>query len=238
MPGDLEVLLEVQAHDTATDQLLHRRATLPERTELEGLLRERAAGQTELRRIEAELSTAESRRSALEADVAEADTRIGSIEGRMFGGTVTSSRELESMAAEVDSLKTRRSGLEDEALEAMEAAEGVRDELQRALEADAARLATISEIESRLADSEAEVDSLIAAEQSARDGLAGGLSPELLTAYERIRTKLGGIGAARLEGDRCTGCHLSLPSGEVERLRHEPPDAISYCDNCSRILVR
>ena len=238
MPADLEALLEVQAHDTATDQLQHRRATLPERAKVEELRRERAAGQKELKRIEAQLAAAETRRTALEAEVAEADSRIASIEGRMFGGTVTSSRELESMAAEVDSLKARRSGLEDEALEAIEAAENEREALQQAQETDAARGAAIAEVESRLAISEAEVDSLIADEQSARDGLAGGLAPELLTAYERIRTKLGGVGAARLEGDRCTGCHLSLPSGEVERLRHEPPDAISYCDNCSRILVR
>ena len=235
---DLEVLLEVQAHDTATDQLQHRRATLSERAELEELLRERAAGKAELKRISGELSAAESQRTELEADVAEADARISSIEGRMFGGTVTSSKELESMAAEVDSLKARRSGLEDQALEAMEAAEAVRAELDREKQHDATRTAAITEAQSRLAVSEAEVDSLIGAEQATRAELAATLAPELLASYERIRTKLGGIGAARLEGDRCTGCHLSLPSGEVERLRHEAPDTVAHCDNCGRILVR
>ena len=235
---DLEVLLELQAHDTTTDQLQHRRLTLPERTELEDLLRERAAGRAELKRIESELSAAESRRTALETEVSDADSRISSIEGRMFGGTVTAPKELESMAAEVESLKARRSDLEDEALEAMEAAEGIRAELERLQEADSARASAIAHVQGRLATSEAEVDALIAAEQTARDGLAGGLAAELLGAYERIRSKLGGIGAARLEGDRCTGCHLSLPSGEVERLRHEPPEAVAYCDNCGRILVR
>lgn len=236
--ADLEVLLELQAHDTATDQLQHRRANLPERAELEELRRERAAGQAELKGIDAQLSEAESRRAALESEVEDADSRIASIEARMFGGTVTSSRELESMAAEVEHLKTRRSGLEDEALEAMEAAEGIRSDRERVAEVDAARVTAISEVEARLAASEAEVDGLISLEQAARADVAGGLAPELVGSYERIRAKLGGVGAARLEGDRCTGCHLSLPSGEVERLRHEPPDAIAYCDNCSRILVR
>ena len=236
--ADLEVLLEVQAHDTATDQLLHRKATLPERAAVEDLRRARAKGQAELKRIDGELSSAEARRTELEAQVAEADSRISAIEGRMFGGTVTASKELESMSAEVESLKTRRSGLEDEALEAMEAAEALRVERDQAAESDAARADGIVAAERRLSAAEAEVDALLAAEESARADLAAGLSPELLAGYERIRTKLGGVGAARLEGDRCTGCHLSLPSGEVERLRHEPPDAVAYCDNCTRILVR
>lgn len=236
--ADLEVLLELQTHDTATDQLQHRRAILAERAELEELRRERAAGQAELKRMDAALAEAEARRTSLETEVAEADSRISTIEGRMFGGTVTSSRELESMAAEVDHLKARRSGLEDEALEAMEAAEGIRSQLERVAEADAARAAELSRAEARLASAEAELDSLIRIEAESRSDLARRVAPELLASYERIRVKLGGVGAARLEGDRCTGCHLSLPSGEVERLRHEPPDAVAYCDNCSRILVR
>lgn len=236
--GDLEALLLVQAHDTTTDQLRHRRTTLPERAELEELLGERASAKGALQRLEAELAGAESRRGALEDEVTEADARIASIEGRMFGGTVTASKELESMAAEVQSLKARRSGLEDEALEAMEAAEAARADREQALEADAARAVAIADVEARLTVSEAEVDSLIDAERKTRDALAADLAPELLSTYERLREKLGGVGAARLEGDRCTGCHLSLPSGEVERLRHETAEAITYCDNCSRILVR
>lgn len=235
--ADLEVLLEVQAHDTTTDQLQHRKATLPERTALEELRAERAKGQSELKRIDADLSAAEARRSELEAEVTDADSRISAIEGRMFGGTVTASKELESMAAEVQSLKARRSGLEDDALAAMEAAEDLRAQRELGADADTARAAEIAAAEERLSAAEAEVDALLAVEGSARSELAAGLPPELMAGYERIRAKLGGVGAARLEGDRCTGCHLSLPSGEVERLRREPPDAVAYCDNCTRILV-
>ena len=31
-----------------------------------------------------------------------------------------------------------------------------------------------------------------------------------------LRAHLGGVGAARLVGDRCDGCHLTLPSVELE----------------------
>lgn len=236
--GDLEVLLEVQAHDTASDQLHHRKANLPERAELEQLRRDLAAARADLRRHDEEVEAAERKRADLEAEVAEADARISSIESRMFGGTVSASRELESMSAEVAALKTRRSGIEDAALEAMESAEAARVERDRFSEQEGALAAKVASAEERLVVAEAALDELITSEQEARSSLAAGLGGELLAVYERIRTKLGGVGVARLEGDRCTGCHLSLPSREVERLRHEPPDAVAYCDNCTRILVR
>jgi hypothetical protein len=60
----------------------------------------------------------------------------------------------------------------------------------------------------------------------------------LIDEYEMLRTRLGGIGAARLEGGRCLGCNLSLSAVEVDRIRHEPPDAIVHCEECGRLLIR
>ena len=53
-----------------------------------------------------------------------------------------------------------------------------------------------------------------------------------------LRAKLGGVGAARLVNGRCTGCHLTLPATELDRIRREPPDALIRCDQCGRVLVR
>ena len=59
----------------------------------------------------------------------------------------------------------------------------------------------------------------------------------LRTRYERLRAHLGGVGAARLVGDRCEGCHLTLPSMELERIHHLPADTFATCPQCDRILV-
>ena len=63
------------------------------------------------------------------------------------------------------------------------------------------------------------------------------LPEELAQRYEGLRSRLGGVGAARLVGDRCDGCHLTLPSVEVERIRQLPPDTFATCPQCDRILV-
>jgi predicted nucleic acid-binding Zn-ribbon protein len=46
------------------------------------------------------------------------------------------------------------------------------------------------------------------------------------------------VAIARLEKSTCQGCHLGLAAFEVERLRQEPADAIVFCPECGRILVR
>jgi predicted nucleic acid-binding Zn-ribbon protein len=48
---------------------------------------------------------------------------------------------------------------------------------------------------------------------------------------------MGGVGAARLVGDHCDGCHLVLSSVEIERIRRLPPDELTTCPECDRILV-
>ena len=60
---------------------------------------------------------------------------------------------------------------------------------------------------------------------------------ELAQRYEVLRSRLGGVGAARLVGDRCDGCHLTLSSVEVERIRRLPPEEFATCAQCDRILV-
>jgi predicted nucleic acid-binding Zn-ribbon protein len=43
---------------------------------------------------------------------------------------------------------------------------------------------------------------------------------------------------ARLVGNSCQGCRLTIPSTEVARIRKAGPDAdVSHCDNCGAILV-
>jgi predicted nucleic acid-binding Zn-ribbon protein len=76
-------------------------------------------------------------------------------------------------------------------------------------------------------------------EVTARRGEASsGVAPELLDEYERLRGLLAGVGVAKLVGNRCEGCHLTLPAMEIDRIRHLPPDEKVYCDECGRLLVR
>ena len=95
----------------------------------------------------------------------------------------------------------------------------------------------VDAVRATLEASEAAIDREIADEQKARDAIAGELDPGLVAEYERRRVRAHGVGVARLVGNTCQGCHLTIPSTEVERIRRAPEGTISFCDNCGCILV-
>ncbi|MBO0732517.1 MAG: hypothetical protein J2P57_24875 [Acidimicrobiaceae bacterium] len=233
-----EALLAVQDLDTHLDQLRHRRATLPERAEL-------AAAETEADRIESQLVAARAardevaaRQTALEADLAQSEQRAETVSRRMYSGEVAASRDLSAMAADVEHQRARASDLEDQILALLEEREpfdGAVDALETERSSVAARIATAKEV---LAGAEAVVDAEIADTDKRRTEATAGVPSDLLATYDRLRSRLQGVGAARLVGGRCDGCHLSLPATEVDRIRHLPDDALITCDQCGRILVR
>lgn len=233
-----EALLAVQDLDTHLDQLRHRRATLPERAEL-------AAAESEADRIDRQLVDARAardevagRQGVLEADLAQSEQRAETVSRRMYSGEVAASRDLSAMAADVEHQRARASDLEDQILALLEEREpldGAVDALETERSAVAARIAAAEEA---LAGAEAVVDAEIADTDKRRTEASVSVPPDLLATYDRLRTRLQGVGAARLVGGRCDGCHLSLPATEVDRIRHLPDDALITCDQCGRILVR
>lgn len=238
MSEPFDKLLEVQEHDTRVDQLRHRRATLPESAELADIQSRRRAideGTTETRRSRDELA---GRQATLEQQIEAARQRRAELERRMFGGQVGGARELAAMDDEVRQLGRHVHELENRELEVMEELEPLEGELQAAdVERDALDTRA-RELDQRVAEVAKEIDAEVDAELEARAPLAAALPPELLSRYEALRKKLGGTGAARLVGNSCTGCHLTLPAMEVDRIKHAPPDTVITCDNCGRILVR
>ncbi|HVF74061.1 MAG TPA: C4-type zinc ribbon domain-containing protein [Acidimicrobiales bacterium] len=235
--GALETLLAVQEHDTVIDQLVHRRAHMAERAELATVEGQIAAVEQRRAAAQARRDDVAARQARLEQEIASVEARITDIEKRMYSGSVSASRELQAMSAEVDSLKARRSSLEDDVLAAMEEAEPVDEEVASLLaersgfDAEAERLSVL------IAEAEVAIDVELEGERATRAELASGVPDDLLSTYEKLRGKLGGVGAARLVGPSCTGCHLTLPATELDRIRRAPADTVVFCDQCGRILV-
>jgi hypothetical protein len=229
--------MEVQEHDITLDQLRHRVDTLPERAELSEVSRRRLALDTALAEVQAQVDDLSNRQRQLEERIAATAQRRHEIEQRMLTGGVTASRDLQAMDAEVHHLTSRQEQLEEEEMILLEEEEPLDALLaehrtgSEALAADAARLeAAVAEVETQIAVE-------ITAEEALRAQSAAQLPDELAQRYEALRSRMGGVGAARLVGDRCDGCHLTLSSVQVERIRLLPPGEIATCDQCDRILV-
>jgi predicted nucleic acid-binding Zn-ribbon protein len=231
-------LLELADVDTELSRLDHRRRTLAE-TEEHARLAERDAGlRDEITALEAEESDLAREQAKAEADVEQVRARAERDRARLDSGQVSSPRELENLQSEIASLQRRQSSLEEVVLEVMERRE---DTQRRHREREAER----GTLAAQLTEAGARRDAALAdiAEQTRkasgeRAAIAADVPADLLGLYDRLRAQHSGIGAAMLRRGRCEGCHLSLNTVDLGRVRTAAPDEVVRCEECRRILVR
>jgi predicted nucleic acid-binding Zn-ribbon protein len=237
MAEPFDTLMLVQSHDTALGQLRHRIDTLPERSELREVERRHVVLSVAMSEVQAQVHDLAGRQGRLEEQIAAAAKRRHEIESRMQSGEISASRDLQAMDQEVHQLGARQAQFEEEEIALLEEEEPL-DALLAEHQAESVALTTeVVRLEAAIAHAEAEITVAIATEEALRVESASGLPDELAERYEVLRSRLGGVGAARLVGDRCDGCHLTLSSVEVERIRRLPPEEFATCAQCDRILV-
>jgi len=230
-------LLELADLDAELNRIEHRRRGLPEVAEVEKI----EARDTELRDAIAAAQASERdlarEQSKAEADVDQVRTREARDRQRLDAGQVSSPRELESLQSEIASLARRQSELEEVALEVMERREVAQASYDALVEER-------DQLGARRETATAKRDEVLAelAEQSGkasdqRATVATDIPADLLTLYDKLRAQHG-VGAAALRRGRCEGCHLSLNTVDVNRLRAAAQDEVLRCEECRRILVR
>lgn len=236
MTEAFDTLLAVQAHDTGIDQILRRMEVLPARED-------RDVAQAALDELDVTIAEEQVRRDELNRAMRKLEDEIATIgakrlevEGRLYGGTVTNARELQDLQEESEALKRRITHLEDQNLVLMEQHEPVEQSLGEHTVTRAQRESVLADAELRLTAAEAELAVELDTERSARDAVATSVPADLMAEYTSIRGGRGGIGIARLVGNQCGGCHLTLSAMEVATLRKHT-DQVMHCEECGRILV-
>lgn len=231
-------LLDLQTLDVAIARLAARRSSLPSHAVIAAAEHELAQvhGQVVVHRTE----EADQARAAakVESDVDQVRARAARDQTRLDSGAVGNVKELESLQHEIASLSRRQAALEDDELELLELRERAQLALKQAAERAAdteLRLAeAIGERDRQLVELDADV-SRITAERAA---LAPTLPADLVALYDRLRSSLGGVGAAALLRRRCEGCHLELGGNDLVDIRAAAADEVFRHEDCGRILVR
>lgn len=236
--GSLDDLLTVQEHDSAIDRLRARRERLPERQQLGE--HQAAAGSldSQLAVIQGQRDGVVREERQLDDNVSALATRIKEVEEELYSNRVMNPRELQALQADIEQLRRQRNSLEDQELDAMERREGLDGEVAQLEEKLSGVRTELDRLASTVTQQEHEIGAELDTERSSRDEAAARVPPELLETYEAIRARNDGVGAARLVGGTCQGCHLALPAVEVDRIKRLPADEVVRCDQCGAILVR
>jgi predicted nucleic acid-binding Zn-ribbon protein len=231
-------LLELADLDAELSRLEHRRRTLPETQEYQRISERDAQLRDELATVDAQRGDLDRELLKAERDVDQVRTRIERDRTRLDAGQVSSAKELEGLQSEIASLQRRQSDLEEVVLEVMERQEEA-GRRHQALTAERAELAAQrDEVGARRDAALADIGEQASKAAGMRGEVGAAIPDELLTLYDRLRAQHGGVGAAALRRGRCEGCHLTLNTVDLSRIRAADPDEVLRCEECRRILVR
>lgn len=164
----------------------------------------------------------------------ELDNRLKMQEQRLYSGMVTNPKELHALQQEVLHLRTQQSHQEEVALEMMEAADTLKEQLDRKTEAlrdaeeawgkeNATLVARRSSLETKRQELEIQ-----------RAKIAAAIDPQLLSRYDTMRRSKQGRAISKVEQSSCQWCRVILTASELQRVRTSTE--LQTCSNCGRIL--
>lgn len=230
-----EALVALQEVDSALDQLRHRIERLDERAAAAAVAEELRAAHAERVAADGDRQRAEAEMTRIENDSADLDRHRLRLEAQMK--TIISPREAEALQHEIATLLEQRGALDDRGLEMLEAMSDAEARGERATLAEPEIQRRLAEAEAQLAEAEAVLIRQTHDLEPVRAAAAGALDASTLQRYETMRRQHAGVAVARLQANKCSGCHLDLSVGEADNVRRVPDDQIPECPSCGRLLV-
>jgi predicted nucleic acid-binding Zn-ribbon protein len=170
----------------------------------------------------------------LELQVEERASKIAADQQKLYGGRITSPKELGSLQDEVAQDRRQLSAVEDKLLEVLERAETLSQrlaDLERSFAEESAAWVSAQEAaRTRQRDTEAALVALGAQ----RAQVAAQMEPEEASTYESLRRQKGGMAVAQVQQRTCQACRVSLTPAQEQRARIGA--GLVTCHSCGRLL--
>lgn len=206
-------------------------------------VRKRLADESELQERRETLQQHEEELKLVQATLRNAELEYGSLEEKvegvkeeLYGGRVTSSKELSSLQEELDYLQRRLADFEDRILEGMTAV----DELEEIISSGRESLESFEEawteeresLRARYKTLRARLEVL----KERREALRAEVDRGVLALYDELRKNKNGQALAPVSDRICQICRVRVPSHKVQAIGSD--EQIIVCDGCGRILYR
>ena len=234
MPN-LPVLFRMQEIESRLAVLLKKRQQLEQHADLVLLrqrLKEFTAHQEHLGRDGQQVKL---KQSQLDLELKTLQEHLKIEEQKLYGGAITSSRELEQIQSKVSEYAKKRVILEDEILKLMEQDEQVTHDLQELKQVIVGVEVGITDVKQQIGQ---EMIEITMEEQDLSDEAAlliVKIPEDWLSRYRRIAGSHHGVAIARVKNNSCGACHVSLSDMMLQQVKRGE-DCFYYCENCARIL--
>jgi predicted nucleic acid-binding Zn-ribbon protein len=196
-------------------------------------LRSEIAEKREIERArKQEMSNIDRRRREIEATLKDEEEKTKNRRMRM--ARIRNEKELGALRHEIEMSKESTGTLEEELLQLLETGETKADELLT-IEAElAAQEVALAEREKQLALRTAALRDDVEQRRGEREAIARELESSVLSRYELLFHRRGGIAVAEVLDGGCSGCGMRISPQMLTQL-HRHRDA-TFCQMCQRIL--
>jgi predicted nucleic acid-binding Zn-ribbon protein len=184
--------------------------------------------------VQQQLQAGQKAQQEAEWALADINRRLKVAEQRLYDGTITHSKELQSLQQEVQRLRAQQSRQEDHVREVTDAAESLQEMTRQ-------REAALQEAEAEWAQESAALNARLAQAESSKQSfqakhaqLAASMDPSLLARYQALRRSKQGRAVSKVEKNSCQWCRVILTASELQRVRVS--SELQTCSNCGRIL--
>lgn len=230
MRKKMKLLIALQNCDRRIEETSKKRDECPIRmASLDNEVRKAEASMNEL---EEKLEAAKKERRQVERDIEDLEARKKKSQAKL--SSVSTNKEYRAALKEIEELDRNRSLFEDKALELMEqveqlegeigaAAKGL-EELKKRTEADKRA------IQQEMKNLDECLDDLV----KEREQLCAKVDRELLSRYNMLRERRGGLAVSPVISGVCQTCHMGIPPQKFNELIRG--DSLMSCPNCQRII--
>ena len=231
MTPELQTLIELQEYDTRIAKLDAEAARLPKQIEsIQQALKEAArtldllktrfdTGRKDLRTKEKDLEVAAAKRTKAESRLWEVKTN----------------KEYSAVLLEIEEIKQEKAKTEEEILGLMETQERLTADLRDAEGRLKLREEQAREDEAKVRRKLGDVETELVSVRAERQSRAKGLSPSLLSSYERILKARGGVAVAAVTSAQiCGACRVTIRPQAMQELR--TTGDLMPCESCGRYL--
>ena len=233
--GALHDLYAVQLSDIAISQAQHRLAHLPESATYQLAKSASANAIADLAALDKRSAEAGAEITGLEKQAHEIDSTLARLNKQMK--TIIAPREAEALQHEIATCANNRSALDDRELELLEIVEQCdKESVAIGSRVESTREA-LAGAEQALRAARAAVNAEIAQFADQRSAQSLVVSPSLLSTYDAKRKHRPDGAVSKLNGPTCSGCHLDLPTSEINRLHKLPADELPECPHCGCFIA-
>jgi uncharacterized protein len=229
--GAAQPLHALQSTDISIESIRHRLVEVEASLgESERLYQARAAFQA----AQDAVKDTQTRLRELDLETKSLNEKIAQVNQRLYSGMIHNPKELKSMEADLHQWQRMGSSLEDQSLEGMLRLDEERAALANQEQAFNEVKAVWEQSQGTVLKEKTELLASLAQLENRRQQQVAGIPPAYLATYERLRQRLGHA-VALLQGNGCSGCGMTLPTGQAQQVRMSQD--LTFCPNCQRILT-